>query len=907
MEQKVMEMLNIFFFALIGLSVLAFMVHAQDQSGFINIDCGISAASAYNDATTGLKYISDATFIDSGVSKSISPQYQSNILAQQFYSVRSFPEGVRNCYTLKPTEGRDNKFLIRASFMYGNYDDQSKPPEFDLHLGVNFWVTIKIDNDSSIVRKEIMYVSPSDTISVCLINKGLGTPFMSTLELRHFRNSTYPTPFEALELHSRVDIGSTTNETIRYKDDAYDRIWKPSNFPNSKVLSTSLAIDARDNNGYLPASAVMSTALTPINASKPLGFYWEPTDPKAKYFVYMHFAEVEELKDNEIREFNITQNGELFHGPVVPEYLYTNTLYSVVPVSGNYIEFWLERTNRSTLPPILNALEVFMVKDFLESQTDPEDVEAIMDIKSTYGLKRNWQGDPCTPKSYSWDGLNCSYEGSDPPRIISLNLSSSELTGKIAASISNLAMLQHLDLSNNSLTGDVPDFLSKMPFLSILNLEGNKLSGSLPVELLERSNNGSLLLRSSSCLNHLTISSLINASVGENPYLCLSASCQKKEKHKTKFVVPLAASAAVVFVLFAALAAFWSLRRRKIKVVVTIVKAEDGNKSGTTLESRNRNFTYAEVLKMTNNFETVLGKGGFGTVYLGFLDNTHVAVKILSESSAQGYKEFHAEVKLLMRVHHGNLTNLVGYCNGGSRLGLIYEYMANGNLKQHLSDRNAHTMSWEDGLRIAIDAAQGLEYLHYGSNPPIVHRDVKSTNILLNEKFQAKLADFGLSRIFPAEGGPHVSTVVAGTPGYLDPEYQITNWLNEKSDVYSFGVVLLEIVTSRPVISQSYNEIIHISQWVSSLLAKGEIKRIVDPRLGEDYEINSAWKIVELALGCASRNSTDRPTMSEVVMELKECLKKEVARKTEGQGRRNRGPIEGISINLDTQASPKAR
>lgn len=124
--------------------------------------------------------------------------------------------------------------------------------------------------------------------------------------------------------------------------------------------------------------------------------------------------------------------------------------------------------------------------------------------------------------------------------------------------------------------------------------------------------------------------------------------------------------------------------------------------------------------------------------------------------------------------------------------------------------------------------------------------------------------------------------------------------------MYSFGVVLLEMVTGKPVINKSYNDdIIHISQWVSSLVAKGEIKRIVDPRLGEDFEINSAWKIVELAFGCASRNSIDRPTMSEVVMELKECLKKEVARK---HGRRNRGPREGISINLDTdQASPRAR
>ncbi|XWS18921.1 hypothetical protein CRYUN_Cryun32bG0086400 [Craigia yunnanensis] len=139
-------------------------------------------------------------------------------------------------------------------------------------------------------------------------------------------------------------------------------------------------------------------------------------------------------------------------------------------------------------------------------------------------------------------------------------------------------------------------------------------------------------------------------------------------------------------------------------------------------------------------------------------------------------------------------------------------------------------------------------------------------------------------------------------------KYQITNRLNEKSDVYGFGVVLLEIVTSRPVITSiSRDEVTHISQWVSSLLAKGEIQRIVDSSLEGDFEINSAWKIVELALGCATRNSTDRPTMSEVMMELKECLKKEVARKREGAVRRSRGPREGISINLDTEPSPGAR
>ncbi|KAJ9128838.1 hypothetical protein P3X46_034423, partial [Hevea brasiliensis] len=182
-------------------------------------------------------------------------------------------------------------------------------------------------------------------------------------------------------------------------------------------------------------------------------------------------------------------------------------------------------------------------------------------------------------------------------------------------------------------------------------------------------------------------------------------------------------------------------------------------------------------------------------------------------------------VKLLLRVHHKNFTTLVGYCEEANHLVLIYEYMANGDLKHHLSgDDPADILSWEGRLRIALGVAQGLEYLHNGCKPPIVRRDVKTANILLDNKFQAKLANFGLSRNFLAEDDSHVTTTVVSTPGYLDPEYLVTNWLTEKSDVYSFGVVLLKIITSQPV---------------SSMLDKGDIKAIAGPRLNGDFDINS--------------------------------------------------------------------
>ncbi|KAM7471799.1 hypothetical protein LguiA_009982 [Lonicera macranthoides] len=326
------------------------------------------------------------------------------------------------------------------------------------------------------------------------------------------------------------------------------------------------------------------------------------------------------------------------------------------------------------------------------------------------------------------------------------------------------------------------------------------------------------------------------------------------------------------------------------------------------LETKSRQFTYSEVLGITNNFEKVIGKGGFGTVYHGFVGNTQVAVKMLSPSSTQGYKEFQAEASLLMSVHHKNLSTLVGYCNEGTNMGIIYEYMANGNLDQHLSDKNLYALGWEERLRIATDSAQGLEYLHHGCKPPIVHRDVKSNNILLNEKFQAKLTDFGLSRAFPVEGDTHVSTVVAGTPGYLDPEYYTSNRLTEKSDVYGFGIVLLEIITGRPAIAKT-QERTHIIQWVTSTLQNGDVSNIIDPRLKGDFDVNSAWKAVELAMTCASRISTKRPTMNAVVMELKECLATEMALRNneEISYTESKDSNGSMSMNMESGMGPGAR
>ncbi|KAF3570210.1 hypothetical protein F2Q69_00058248 [Brassica cretica] len=789
----------------------------SNLTGFISIDCGIPSGSSYTDDTTGINYVSDSSFVETGVSKSVSFTAQ-----RQLQNLMSFSEGSRNCYTLIPKQGKGKKYLIRASFMYGNYDGENSSPEFDLFLGGSLWTNLSLNNTPLPVTKEVVYLSQSEKIFVCLGNKGKGTPFISTLELRFLGNdnTTYDSPNGALFFSRRWNFGSLNDsQHIRYSEDVYDRIWIPRKLGTQyREINTSLPVISGNSNSYNLPSLMMST-----NATNPITMILENSDPTVRYFVYMHFAEVEDLSltPDQTREFHIRINGETI-ADFSPKYLQSDTFF----------DQW------------------FQLKC-----TD----DAVRSIKTSYNVKRNWQGDPCLPNSYIWEGLNCSDASLAPPRITLLNLSSSGLTGYISPSFSSLTMIEELDLSNNDLTGYIPESLSGLKFLRVLNLEKNKLTGSFPSDLLKRSKSGSLLLR-----------------VGDNPGLCTEVSCGKSNK-KT-LITAAGASLAALFILLLLSGVFWKIKKRSNKPVEEDTDSETRNRP--KVDSNTLLFTFQDIVMMTNNFARVLGKGGFGTVYHGYYNDLQVAVKLLSESSAQGFKEFRSEVEVLVRVHHVNLTALIGYFHESNQMGLVYEFMANGNMADHLSGKYDHSLSWTQRLQIALDAAQGLEYLHSGCKPAIVHRDVKTSNILLNEKNRAKLADFGLSRSFQTESRSHVSTLVAGTPGYLDPLCFKTNELNEKSDIYSFGVVLLEMVTGKIVIFYSETKRVHVSDWVVSILkSTNDVSNVVDSKMGEDFDANSVWKIVELALASVSQNVAERPNMQQIVRGLKECLQREESNK----------------------------
>lgn len=830
----------------------ATLAHGQRQTGFISIDCGSPPNFSYEDPDTRITYVADGAFVETGINRNISSEYaypNNPNLPLPLSDLRSFPQGSKNCYTLEPAARSGSKNLIRAAFLYGNYDGENKPPEFNLYLDVNLWFTVKFSNLSEIVITEIISTTLKDTIHICLVDKGLGTPFISALELRPLNNSVYDTEFGAnasLVLVERLDIGKT-NGTGRYEDDVYDRIWFSDISTTWDPINTSSAVNNYEN-GYRVPLEVIQTGAKPRTSGGSLELKWSTTDSSSKFYVYMHFAEVEELGRNQSRKFNVTWNGTPLFGPLSPGYLHATTVSNSRALVGKDHQISIRKTEDSTHPPILNAVEIYMAKRKNESSTYSEDADAIEDVKRAYQIVKNWAGDPCGPKNFSWEDLKCSHNASLPPRIISLNLSSSNLSGAIASSISNLSFLESLDLSNNNLTGPIPESMEDLKSLKFLNLEGNQLSGVVPNALLERSEDGSLIL-----------------SV-DSRNLCSSGSCREKKKD---IVIPIVASLASAAVLLIVLILVWKQRRKK--------KSEILRKTGRHVVIKKSQYSFAEVVEITNNFQTEIGKGGFGMVYHGYLkDGTQVAIKMLSPSSSQGPREFQTEAELLMRIHHRNLATFVGYCDDDDKLALIYEYMPNGNLKGYLSDKNSE-LSWEMRIRIAIDAAQGLEYLHHGCKPPVVHRDVKTTNILLGENLDAKIADFGLSKVFASDNDTNVETTVMGTAGYLDPEYYNSQKLTEKSDVFSFGVVLLELITGQPAIIRN-EETVHVIQWVKSELEQGNTESIIDKRLQDNFDVNSVYKALDVAMACTTSSSQQRATMSYVLTELKQCLEIELSK-----------------------------
>ncbi|KAJ8421345.1 hypothetical protein Cgig2_010434 [Carnegiea gigantea] len=795
----------------------------EDTRGYISIDCG----STEGESTY---YQSDAAFIDTGVNKEISPDFLPYMPPAYCTTVRSFPDGERNCYTLKPLNGRDNSYLIRAHFMYGNYDGQNRVPVFNVYIGVSFWDRVMGRDPLREFVLEIIYKPTTDFIYVCLVNIGQGTPFISALFLRPLNNSTYVSDLGLLRTATRFNPGavaslSPTTQMPSYSEDKHGRIWPTlppfASFTSEsyELFSTSTDLSHLKNDAYEVPLSILKGGVRPSDGNHSLTFNFpgagQGINPASIFYVYWHFAETQKLDVNESRQVNIFASDNFDSGPITLKYMEAVTVVGSAINIGSDSTFWftINKTNASSLPAFLNAFEIYGVTKLSHVATNKDDVNAIMDVKTKYcKLLNGWHGDPCLPAA-PWNGVNCSDNNSDSPRITSLLLTDS----------------YYRNLASRGLTGEMLPSLSSFTSLTYL------------------------------CILCLDIAQTI---LDGNPDLCTLDACMKKSKKLTEkhiVWVSLAASISLVLLLLAMGVFFLCKRKRKAGNTTTQQSVLGG---GDRMESKNQKFSYSEA-------------------------------------------------ELLMRVHHRNLVSLVGYCEEGGTMALIYEYMANGNLQEHLSGERPRTLKWKERLQISIDAAEGLEYLHGGCKPAVIHRDLKTANILVDHRMRAKLADFGISRIFSTETATHISTDhVAGTTGYLAPEYYSSYRLNDKGDVYAFGIILLELITGRGAVTREEENDVHIVNWVLPLLEAGDIHNAVDPMLQGDFGVTSAWKALEMAMTCVRSVSIQRPSMDQVLADLKECLLLELARENskEGVGQGSISHRSFRNIYVDSEFSgPSAR
>ncbi|XP_057949441.1 probable LRR receptor-like serine/threonine-protein kinase At1g67720 isoform X2 [Malania oleifera] len=860
---------------------------------FISIDCG--GTSNHTDPATGLVWVSDAGLMSHGKSVEVE---NPNEQWPQNRRRRDFPiDRKKYCYTLSTEERR--RYLVRATFLYGSSENEDAYPKFQLYLDATEWATVTVRDASRVYVMEMIIRAPSASIDVCLCCATTGSPFISTLELRPLNLSMYITDFEDdfyLRVAARVNFGAPSMDVLRYPSDPYDRIWdsdldKRQDYlvgvaPGTERIKTSKNVDIRTRE--YPPVKVMQTAVvgTKGNLSYRLNLEGFPGNARA----YAYFAEIEDLGTNESRKFRMLQ-------PYMPDYSNavvniaenangSYTLYepSYMNVSWTYVlSFSFVKTQDSTRGPLLNAIEISKYVR-IAPKTNSQDVAALNAFHSMSSENEwpNEEGDPCIPAQWEW--VACS--STTPPRITKIVLSGKNLKGPIPSQLNKMEGLTELWLSDNLFTGPVPD-ISNLISLKIVHLENNKLSGLIPSYLGSLRSLQELYVQNNSFSGEIP-SALLTGKVifnyEGNPEL------NKEAQHKTHLKMIIGSSVGVLVILLVLLIGSLLLlcnRRRKSSI------QESGNK-GYSLRSSTKPspaysiahgghlvdegtacyITLSQIEEATNNFSKKIGQGSFGPVYYGKMkDGKEVAVKIMADSSIHGTRQFVTEVALLSRIHHRNLVPLVGYCEEEHQRILVYEYMHNGTLRDRIHDSvNQRHLDWLDRLYIAEDAAKGLEYLHTGCSPSIIHRDVKTSNILLDINMRAKVSDFGLSRQAD-EDLTHISSVARGTVGYLDPEYYANQQLTEKSDVYSFGVVLLELISARKPVSADYGAEWNIVHWARSLIRKGDVMSIVDPLMAGNVKVESIWRIAEVAIQCVEQHTVSRPKMQEIILAIQDAVK----------------------------------
>ncbi|OVA00329.1 Protein kinase domain [Macleaya cordata] len=463
-----------------------------------------------------------------------------------------------------------------------------------------------------------------------------------------------------------------------------------------------------------------------------------------------------------------------------------------------------------------------------------------------------------------------------------LDLHDNQLSGELPSGIHLWRNLNELNLANNGFSGNIPTELGSLPVLNYLDLSGNLFSGKIPLEIQNLKLNEFNLSNNhlSGDIPPLFAKEMYRTSFLGNPGLCgdLPGLCPTGVEAKNRgFAWVLRSMFILAVVIFVVGVVWFYLKYKNFK------KEKKGiDKSKWTLTSFHKlGFSEYEILDCLDE-DNVIGSGASGKVYKAVLSNGEiVAVKKLwgglnregvTEDVEKGWipdDGFEAEVETLGKIRHKNIVRLWCCCTAKDSKLLVYEYMPNGSLGDLLHSNKAGLLDWPTRYKIAVDAAEGLSYLHHDCVPPIIHRDVKSNNILLDGEFSARVSDFGVAKAVDAIGkGPKSMSVIAGSCGYIAPEYAYTLRVNEKSDIYSFGVVILELVTGRLPVDPEFGEK-DLVKWVYSTVDQKGVEHVIDPNLDSCFN-NEICRVLNIGILCTSALPINRPSMRRVVTMLQE-------------------------------------
>ncbi|KAF5454335.1 hypothetical protein F2P56_024008 [Juglans regia] len=846
------------------------------QEEFVSIAC--CADSNFNDQNININWTTDNSWFPNRTGcRSVVEEglgnHEGYVMKARIFTIDSG----KRCYNLTTIEEQD--YLVRATFLFADSLNITLDTSFDVLVGVT---PIGRVNSSKNLEVEGIFRAAKDHIDFCL-EKVKGDPYISKLELRPLENLYYLKEIispSVLKVISRIDVGG--GAAIRYPEDESDRIWKP--LENSPPAVTNLSSFPNDkaNNVTAPNLKVLLTAL---NHSERLEFREDLDKHHSDYRVILYFLELNGNVKSGERVFDIYINNDKLRQNF--DILANGSNYKEVALdvkANGSLNMTLVKASGGVFGPICNAYEILQVHPWVK-ETNQKDVDVALNVRNELlasnqenELLKSWSGDPCLPNP--WHGLGCEpYNGS--VIITSLDLSSSELQGSIPPSIAELAKLKTLNLSYNCFNGSIPEFPA-FSVLESMDIRHNQLTRQPPESLISLPHLESLYY---GCNRYLD--KKLQPRFNESRLRTDSGRCDSEGRtHKPVIVIGVACGSFLFTIVVGIV--FVCIYRRRLRhrggfdnkeqhmvenILIYLPSKDDISTKSIAIEK----FTLASIEAATEKYKTLIGEGGFGSVFHGMLlEGQEVAVKVRSAESTQGTREFENELNLLSEIRHENLVPLLGYCSENDQQILVYPFMSNGSLQDRLYGDAAKrkTLDWPTRLSIALGAARGLQYLHTFAGRCIIHRDVKSSNILLDHTMCAKVADFGFSKYAPQEGDSGViSLEVRGTAGYLDPEYYTTQQLSVKSDVFSFGVVLLEIVTGREPLNihRPRNEW-SLVEWATPYLRDQKIDEIVDPSIRGGYHAEAMWRVVEAAQSCIETSAAYRPFMANIVRELEDAL-----------------------------------